>query len=154
MKCHKYLHQSLPTQLCNLRASRLHHMFLEVMSSFPGWPAAAPAAAVPLQCPQPRHPPRSPPRQWWSEQRCRRQTCSRRGELNARARPKAARHSLASMKYKRAFIPTAHASLLKAWCICIHGTYLCCSFHYPVHLIRHFYFKNVGFNNKTYASIF
>lgn len=52
MKCHKYLHQSLPPQLSILRASRLHHMFLRVMSSLPGRPAAAPAAAVPPQCPQ------------------------------------------------------------------------------------------------------
>lgn len=113
MKCHKYLHQSLPTQLSNLRASRLHHMFLEVMSSFPGRPAAAPAAAVPLQCPQPRHPPRSPPRQRRSQQRC------RQGELNGRARPKSAGRSLASTKNKRAFVPLAHASLFESM-MCTH----------------------------------
>lgn len=45
MKCHKYLHQSLPAQLSILRGSRLHHMLLGVMSSLP---------AGRLQLPPPR----------------------------------------------------------------------------------------------------
>lgn len=41
MQCHKYLQQSLPPQLSILRASRLHHMFLGVMSSLPGRPGCS-----------------------------------------------------------------------------------------------------------------
>lgn len=106
MKCLKYLHQSLPPQLSILRASRLHHMFLGVMSSLPGRRAAAPAAAVPA-APAPRSHGRAPaPRPPPS--------------------PTAATAQLGKHGNPAGIVPTAHASPWKEPYAPMAPMYLCC----------------------------
>lgn len=95
MKCHKYPHQSLPTELGSPRASRLHHMLLEVMSSSRRRGAAAvPAAPAPSAASTGGAEVSARPRSW---------PAPRKGMTPARR-----------VKHGGALAPAAHASLLRA----------------------------------------